>query len=88
MNDTINDKQSTEDGGAVGKPAVMRRFSVALVFQRVAGNVVNNTLWMERVDATSEEEALGIGIQKARGKGESWSNDSIGMHGVLAFSAA
>jgi hypothetical protein len=23
MNDTINDKQSTEDGGAVGKPAVM-----------------------------------------------------------------
>ena len=25
MNDTINDKQSTEDGGAVGKPAVMGR---------------------------------------------------------------
>ena len=24
MNDTINDKQSTEDGGAVGKPAVRR----------------------------------------------------------------
>ena len=24
MNDTINDKQSTEDGGAVGKPAVMQ----------------------------------------------------------------
>jgi hypothetical protein len=23
MNDTINDKQSAEDGGAVGKPAVM-----------------------------------------------------------------
>lgn len=23
MNDTINDEQSTEDGGAVGKPAVM-----------------------------------------------------------------
>ena len=23
MNDTINDKRSTEDGGAVGKPAVM-----------------------------------------------------------------
>jgi hypothetical protein len=27
MNDTINDNQSTEDGGAVGKPAVMRRLS-------------------------------------------------------------
>lgn len=25
MSDTINDKQSTEDGGAVGKPAVMDR---------------------------------------------------------------
>jgi hypothetical protein len=25
MNDTINDNQSTEDGGAVGKPAVTRR---------------------------------------------------------------
>jgi hypothetical protein len=25
MSETINDKQSTEDGGAVGKPAVLRR---------------------------------------------------------------
>jgi hypothetical protein len=30
MNDTINDKQSTEDGGAVGKPAVMPRFTYRL----------------------------------------------------------
>ena len=28
MNDTINNKQSTEDGRAVGKPAVRRRASV------------------------------------------------------------
>ena len=34
MNDTINDEQSTEDGGSVGKPAVMAsaplRYSGAL----------------------------------------------------------
>ena len=30
MNDTINDKQSAEDGGAVGKPAVSRSFSAVL----------------------------------------------------------
>ena len=31
MSDTINDKQSTEDGGAVGKPAVMRRSLLQVV---------------------------------------------------------
>lgn len=85
MSDTINDKQSTADGGAVGKPAVMRRFAVSLVFQRQVGNVVNNTLWLDVVDAMSGEEALGIGIIRARGKGESWSNDPIGMQGVIGF---
>jgi hypothetical protein len=28
MNDTINDKQSTEDGGAVDKPAVLGSFTL------------------------------------------------------------
>lgn len=30
MNDTINDKPSTEDGGAVGKPAVMASASIRI----------------------------------------------------------
>jgi hypothetical protein len=32
MNDTINDKQSTEDGGAVGKTAVRRGFFSSMAY--------------------------------------------------------
>jgi hypothetical protein len=88
MTDQPTDNVSSPQDGAVDKPAVMRRLAVALVFTKVVGNVVNNTLWMERIDATSAEEALGIGIQKARGRGEGWCNDPISMHHVLDFGAA
>ena len=37
MNDTINDKQSAEDDGAVGKPAVMRRSFLQVVREWFTG---------------------------------------------------
>ena len=39
MNDTINDKQSNEDGGAVGKPAVMRRSFIQVVREWFTGRM-------------------------------------------------
>ena len=87
MSDTINDKQSTEDGGAVGKPAVMRRFSVSLVFQREANGRLMSALRVRHVDATSEAEALGECIH------EVWSSEELkdyqlALKVVMPFSAA
>lgn len=39
MNDTINHKQSNEDGGAVGKPAVMRRSFLQVVREWFTGRM-------------------------------------------------
>lgn len=45
MNDTINDKRSTEDGGAVGKPAVRRRASRSQVREQRADEVCRELRW-------------------------------------------
>jgi len=86
MNDTINDKQSTEDGGAVGKPAVMRRFSVSLVFQEQRGDRLQTALRVIHLEARSEAEALGEAVE------ELWSDElkdyRLVVKVVLPFSAA
>ena len=78
---------SQEQDMADGNRAVMRRFSVSLVFQREAQSRLMTALMVRHVDATSEAEALGECIH------EVWSSEELkdyqlALKVVMPFSAA
>ncbi len=78
---------SKEQDRADGNRAVMRRFSVSLVFQREANGRLMTALRVRHVDAISEAEALGECIH------EVWSSEELkdyqlALKVVMPFSAA
>ena len=83
------DKQdkSNEEHGQLRQADVMRRFSVSLVFQREVGDTLLSTLRVTHVDARSEEEALGQGLQHVWAEKE-LTDYSLGLRVVMEFSAA
>lgn len=76
---------STVEDRADGDRAVMRRFSVSLVFQRSMGDKLLSALRVIHVDAHSEEEALGQGIQCAWAEKE-LTDYSLLLRVVMEFS--
>lgn len=88
MNMEHEQDKSNEEQGQLRQADVMRRFAVSLLFQKVQGNEVNQVLYLTKEEAVSEQEALGMGISKAKASGEPWSAYPIALHGVVAFSAA
>ena len=79
--------QSEEQTGRLQQPAVMRRFSVSLVFQRKVGDTLLSALRVTHVDARSKEEALGQGIQHVWAEKE-LTDYSLALRVVMEFSAA
>lgn len=78
---------SKEQDRADGNRAVMRRFSVSLVFQREANGRLMTALRVRHVDARSKEEALGQGLQHVWAEKE-LTDYSLSLRVVMEFSAA
>lgn len=85
MNDTINDRQSTESGGANSKPADMYRFSVSLVFQKVQGQSVATEMRVAHLWAESKAEALGKAIYKVREDDPQLDDWGLSLHVAMPF---
>lgn len=85
MSNESNDKQSTESGGTDGKPAVMCRFSVSLVFQKVQGQSVATEMRVAHLWAESKAEALGKAIYKVREDDPQLDDWGLALHVAMPF---
>lgn len=83
----LQDRPEPEESEDVDKHAVMRRFSVSLVFQRKVGDTLLSALRVTHVEARSSEEALGQGLQHVWAEKE-LTDYSLALRVVMEFSAA
>jgi hypothetical protein len=83
----LQDRPEPEDSEAVDKHAVMRRFSVSLVFQHQVGGRLMTALRVVHVDARSKDEAFGSGMAIVR-EDDELKDYSLLLYVVIEFIAA
>jgi hypothetical protein len=81
----LQDRPEREDGEAVDKPAVMCRFSVSLVFQKVQGQSVSTEMRVAHLWSETKAEALGKAIYRVREDNPQLDDWGLALHVAMPF---